>query len=285
MTYRELYKYSENELAEAGNVSQKTDTCELMYHFFGVDRFSMMELAKKNAGSEQEALFLSAVQKRKNGYPLQYLLQQWSFMGVLLSVGEGVLIPRDDTEVCVRECMKLMDEKGMKDPIIIDLCSGSGAIAIALGKKYPRANITAAELSGEAFALLKENIVLNEVQQIIEPTQSDIAVLCREYDNDYFDVIISNPPYVRSEEIPALQKEVQYEPKMALDGGIDGLYFYRIIAEKWIPKLKKGGVVSLEIGEEQGQEVRNLLEQYGLKDVRVVKDIAGLDRTIIGCAV
>ncbi|MBR2176034.1 MAG: peptide chain release factor N(5)-glutamine methyltransferase [Clostridia bacterium] len=281
MTYRELYKTAVKRLSESESDSPEYEVRCLMEHFFGLDRISFITEADRTADKEEQEMFLAALEKRIGGFPLQYILGSWSFMDCCLSVGAGVLIPRDDTEVCVRECIRLIDEKKLTAPVIIDLCSGSGAIAIALAKKYPKAHIYAAELSDKAFSYLCENIEQNEVGNVYA-VNKDIGNFYGSFEDGFFDVIISNPPYIKSNEIPSLQREVQFEPEMALDGGKDGLSFYRIIAEKWLPKLRSGGIVSLEIGEEQGEAVRNLLLSSGIEDVRVIKDIQGMDRAAAG---
>lgn len=222
MTYGEIYKKAVGILTDSGLDSPDYDVrCMLEYHF-GLDRMSFLKERSSTADSKKETDFFRDIQKRAEGYPLQYLLKGWSFMDCELSVGEGVLIPRDDTEVCVRECMRLIDEKGMTKPVIIDLCSGSGAIAIALAKKYPKAHIFAVEISNRAYEFLCENIDRNETRNVT-PLNKDVFEVYIEFEDGYFDVIISNPPYIRTAEITALQKEVQFEPQMALDGGEDGL--------------------------------------------------------------
>lgn len=280
MTYKQLFDFAEGFLYAAGNEAPKTDVRELMEFFLTIDGLKLRDVLNEAVDADEEREFLAAVRKRAEGYPLQYILKSWSFMDCDLSVGEGVLIPRDDTEVCVRECMRLIDESGMTAPVIIDLCSGSGAIAIALAKKYSQAHIIAVELSEKAYGYLCENIKTNDARNVY-PMHEDIFDLYKEFEDGYFDVIISNPPYVRSDVIPTLQKEVQFEPKEALDGGDDGLVFYRAICEKWLPKLKSGGIVSLEIGEEQGKAVSDMLIANGASDVRIIKDIQDLDRAAV----
>ncbi len=281
MTYGEIYKKAVSILTDSGCDSPEYDVRCMMEYDFGLEKISFFSERNSTADSREEKKFFRDIQKRAEGYPLQYILEGWSFMDCELSVGEGVLIPRDDTEVCVRECMHLINEKGIIAPVIIDLCSGSGAIAIALAKKYPKAQIFAVEFSDRAYEFLCENIDRNEARNVY-PLNKDIFDCYSEFEDGYFDVIISNPPYIRTDEIPTLQKEVQFEPKMALDGGRDGLEFYRIISEKWFSKLKNGGIVSLEIGEEQGKSVSLMLENAGMKRVQILKDLGDLDRAVVG---
>lgn len=277
MTYKKLQKYALASLRSCGSDSPDSEVRELMKYFFDADRFFMAENGNKAVPDKDEKAFISALEKRESGCPLQYIIGQWSFMDAELEVGEGVLIPRDDTEVCVRECMSMIKTES---PVIADLCSGSGAIAIALAKVYHHAKIIAVELSEKAFDYLERNILSNNMQGIVQPVKGDISSICNDYEDGYFDVIISNPPYVRTSELTGLQREVRFEPEMALDGGEDGLDFYRIISQKWLRKLKKGGIISLEIGESQGEAVKDMLEKNGAYNVRIIKDIGGLERTV-----
>lgn len=277
MTNREIYNNTAAALKNSGCDFSNYDILCLMEHFLGTTRFDLAPGIPCTADSSALSDFERAVRKRCEGFPLQYLIGKWSFMDCGLFVGEGVLIPRDDTEVCVRECISLLGKN--PSPKIIDLCSGSGAIAIALASHYPEADIIAAELSDKAFPYLLKNIAHNNARSITA-VKGDIGLLHSDYPDGSFDAVISNPPYIRSTEIPLLQKEVQYEPVMALDGGSDGLELYRIIARHWLRKLRSGGVLSLEIGEDQGESVPALLREEGASDIRVIKDISGLDRCV-----
>lgn len=279
MTYAELREYALEGLEKSGSDSPENDVRELMQHYFSLTRAEYSLKRNETPPKALEGAFLSAVDRRCEGQPLQYIIGSWSFMGCELLVGEGVLIPRDDTEVCVRGCMELLENSARTKPHIIDLCSGSGAIAIALASEYPDAEITAAELSDRTYDFLSRNISLNGLQNV-HPVKGDISELCSGFEDGFFDAVISNPPYIRTDEIQTLQREVQYEPVMALDGGSDGLYFYRLIAEKWLQKLKPGGILSLEIGEYQARDVCLLLEEHGMEKINVLKDISGLDRAV-----
>ncbi len=281
MTYRELSEFSRQTMQRSNVDSFVYDTWCLLEHFFGIKRIDFPVKAEDSPDVQTESVFIEAVKKRSNGYPLQYILGKWTFMDCQFYVGDGVLIPRDDTEVCVRSCTEWIDGIKKSFPIIIDLCSGSGAIAISLAKKYPFSRIYAAELSDKAYSYLVKNIELNQVRNVF-PLHQDISQCYENFDDHFFDVIISNPPYIRTEEITSLQKEVQYEPLMALDGGTDGLIFYHLIVQKWISKLKSGGVISLEIGEDQGNDVSKLLKQNQIENITIIKDIQGFDRTVFG---
>lgn len=272
MTYQELYRYAK----DAVSVSEAR--C-LFEELLGIDRMALVEKGSLKAGKDERMLIEEAVKKRREGYPLQYIIGKWSFMGNDFIVGEGVLIPRDDTEVAVNECFSAV--KNIRRAKILDLCSGSGIIAVTLAKLLPDAEITALELEDRAFGFLEKNILLNKADNV-RALKGDIFRAFSCIEDKSFDAIISNPPYIKRGEISALQKEVGFEPVSALDGGEDGLDFYRCIAENWLSKLKNGGSITLEIGEEQAEDVTGLLSEKCISDIRTVKDIQGLDRVIFG---
>lgn len=282
MTYRQLLCAARDSLKSAGNESPDAEARMMLFFFLGADRLTLIDKADEPVDKKNGDAVLQAVRKRSEGYPLQYIFGKWEFMGIPLCVGEGVLIPRDDTEVCVRECISLMERERIQKPRIIELCSGSGAISLALAERFPESEITAVELSDKAYDYLCRNIALNGAGNIIKPVKADVFIAGDDFADGSFDVLISNPPYVETGEIPLLQKEVGFEPAMALDGGSDGLDFYRCISEKWLKKLKKGGIVSLETGENQGSAVSALLKKGGVSEVSVIRDIAGLERCTAG---
>ena len=265
MTYSELYTYAKSRLTDY-------EAMCMMEDIFDLDRVGLA--IHGNDIPQNEKSFLTAVEKRVNGIPLQYATGKAYFMGREYFVGEGVLIPRDDTEVAVNECMKCMTGHER----VIDLCSGSGIIAITLAKEFPQAEIYAVELENRAFAYLEKNVKYHsaDVNLVHDSIFNEKCV------EGEFDVIISNPPYICRNVIPTLQREVQYEPETALDGGKDGLDFYRCIAHKWLKKLKQGGKIILEIGEEQAESVSELLKMQGIIQISVVKDIQNLDRVVFG---
>ena len=213
--------------------------------------------------------------RRAKGEPIQYVIGSWSFMGRDYQVGEGVLIPRDDTEVAVNEALAACR---FSHPVIADLCSGSGIIAVTLAKELADATVYAVEKSEQAFRYLQENISIHQAQ--VKPILADLRDCADEFDDGWLDMIVSNPPYIRSDELSALQSEVQYEPRLALDGGADGYDFYRMILSLWTKKLKTGGVIVFEISEGQFETVADLLREKGYTDIRCHLDIQGLTRAV-----
>ena len=221
---------------------------------------------------------LAMARRRAAGEPIQYVIGSWSFMGRDYKVGEGVLIPRDDTEVVTRASLELL--RDLPCPVAIDLCSGSGIIAITLEKEHSDATVYAVEKSPQAYAYLTQNIALN--RSSVKAIHADLLDCIDEFDDGSLDMIVSNPPYIRSDEIAELQSEVQYEPRMALDGGEDGYDFYRDILSLWTSKLKSGGMIAFELGEEQYETVAAMLRDKGYTDIRGYDDIQGTARAVTG---
>ena len=249
----------------------------LVTHVTGYDRAALIAHGDEEVTEAQAELLNSFTKKRLTRYPLQYLLGEWSFMGFPLLVGEGVLIPRDDTEVCAGLALDYLKSKPRSR--VFDLCAGSGAIAIAL-EKLGNAEVTAVELSGEAFEFLKKNIELNDSR--VRALNDDVLTCHSEVPDHSLDLIISNPPYIISSELNALQPEVRFEPQMALDGGSDGLFFYNAIIRDWSRKLKSGGALVFELGEGQAEPVDALMKQHGFEKIRTEVDFGGCHRAIIG---
>lgn len=271
-----LLRKTEQALAEAGVEYPAGDAKEIAA---AVLRCSPAALRQRyNDSIPQYTLIAAAdmVQRRIQGEPIQYVIGMWSFMGRGYKVGRGVLIPRDDTEVVVHEALRLI--RSVPEPRIVDLCAGSGIIAVTLQKELPNAAVCAVEKSEDAFGYLTQNIALNEAQ--VEAICADLADCVSDFADESLDMIVSNPPYIRSDEIAALQREVQYEPRLALDGGYDGYDFYHLILSLWTQKLKEGGCIAFEIGEGQYENIAKLLRQHGYKKIVGYPDIQGIIRAI-----
>ena len=230
------------------------------------------------AAAEQKIRELT--EKRCSGYPLQYLLGQWEFFGFPVKVGEGVLIPRPDTETLVEQVIDICKKNHLESPKIADLCSGSGCIAIALKKHIPDAKVYAAELSDEALVYLRQNVQINSAD--VEIIQGD--VLDKNFSRRFsgLDIIVSNPPYLTGEEMQTLQTEVSYEPEKALYGGTDGLDFYRRMTSLWKDLLKTGGWLAYEFGMGQHDAVKEILENNSFTDIELRIDGGGIIRTAAG---
>ena len=278
MTVGEAYRKTKDILTEAGFEAPAFEALCLTEKVFGFNRLALITKGEETVASEEKlAVLAELTEKRLNHEPLQYLLGKWSFMGIDLLVGEGVLVPRDDTEVVTSLCIDYLSCK--ESPNVIDLCAGSGAISLAL-EKYANCKVTAVELSDKAFSYLTQNIKLNN--SAVNALNGDIFECHKDIADNSLDLIVSNPPYIKTADIASLQKEVQHEPAMALDGGESGLDFYRRIVPLWKSKLKAGGALAFELGEGQYDEVSRILEDNGFGGITESIDFGGIQRAIIG---
>ena len=229
----------------------------------------------KEIDKQQQWQYFVNIEKLTKGIPLQHITHRQEFMKMDFFVDENVLIPRPDTEILVEEVIKIAQK--YNSPRILDLCTGRGAIAISLKKFVPNADITAVDISEKALEIAQKNA--EKLEAKINFVKSD---LFDKLDNKKFDIIVSNPPYIRKDEIKKLSEEVQKEPKIALDGGEDGLDFYRIIAEQAINYLKTGSFLCFEIGYNQKNDVIKIIEdEQNYKNTYCKKDLYGNDRIII----
>ena len=219
--------------------------------------------------------FFEKIDRLVNNEPIQYILNRQDFMGLNLYVDSNVLIPQPDTEILVEEVIALASEK--ENLKILDMCTGSGAIAISLAKYIKKSNVYATDISENALEIAKDNSLKNITD--ITFIHSDVFENVKENE---FDFIVSNPPYIETDVIKTLSKEVQSEPHIALDGGEDGLYFYRKISKEAFDFLKQDGYLAFEIGYNQREAVENLLRENGYKNIYSKKDLGGNDRIVIG---
>ncbi len=278
MTVGEAYRKTKDILTEAGFEAPAFEALCLVEKVFGFNRLALITRGEETAATDEKlALLAELTEKRLSHEPLQYIIGKWSFMGIDLLVGEGVLVPRDDTEVVTSLCIDFLS--GKENSSVIDLCAGSGAISLAL-EKYANCKVTAVELSDKAFSYLTQNIKLNN--SAVNALNGDIFECHKDIADNSLDLIVSNPPYIKSADITALQEEVQHEPVMALDGGESGLDFYRRIVPLWKSKLKAGGALAFELGEGQYDEVCRILADNGFGGITESIDFGGIQRAIIG---
>lgn len=277
MTVNEIYQ-SGLKLLENNNIeNSKFEAQSLLQKAFSLDRVGFIIHKTDKADENCSHNFLNFIEKRISGEPLQYILGEWSFMGFDFKVGRGVLIPRDDTEVVVNLCIDFLENR--TDKKTVDLCSGSGAIAVALDK-ISGAEVTAVEIDETAFSYLETNV--KENNSSVKPVMADALEICETFADGELDLIVSNPPYIKSADIETLQKEVRLEPRLALDGGEDGCDFYREIVSRWSRKLKKGGALAFELGENQADAVKALMTEQGFSDFKISLDFGGVQRAVIG---
>jgi release factor glutamine methyltransferase len=225
--------------------------------------------------------FFEMIERRKNGEPVQYIVGKQEFMSLDFIVKPGVLIPRGDTEVLVEEVLKNMN--GMGNPLVVDVGCGSGAISVSIAKYKPDALVYAIDKMDIPLEITVINAEKNQVFDRIHIVKSDMLTSLDKSLFNSIDVIISNPPYIREDVIPTLMREVRdFEPYLALSGGIDGLYFYREITMQSLDFIKSGGFIAFEIGYDQGEDVKNILIENGYGNVYCTKDLAGYDRVVTG---
>lgn len=283
MTYRELYLKAKSVFSARDIDSPGEDSLALVKAFFGLDRSALALRGQECPAPERERDFLKAVEERAARRPLQYILGEWEFMGLSLRVGEGVLVPREDTAVLAETLAERL--QGVPEPVGVDLCAGSGAVALGLCTLLPHAKLTCLELSEQAFSYLEQNLAAYPQYKICAKVGDVLRKETAEsFPPQSLDFIASNPPYIPSKELSILQPEVQREPAMALDGGEDGLVFYRALCALWLPRLKPGGILAVEIGEDQGKAVSALFASHGLTKIELRQDWAGLDRCVAGKA-
>lgn len=243
---------------------------QIVLHVLGCDNSEFMKIRRDEVGAQIAENCRDLAKKRNSGIPLYYILGKAEFYGLPFYVGEGVLVPRDDTEVLVDEALEVI--KNIKNPRVLDLCSGSGAVAVAIAKEREDAIVEAVELYDEAFGYLQKNIALNCADNVLAVKDDALS-----YKGEY-DLVVSNPPYIAENERKDLSAEVLKEPHTALFADNDGLLFYQKIAENF--KINKKFTLLFEIGFTMGEKVCEILENSGYRSVRVIKDYGGNDRVI-----
>jgi len=234
-----------------------------------------LKMANSVQNHNTEKDFISKVKRRGNGEPLQYILGEWEFMSLPFICRRNVLIPRPDTEILVETALEMLDDKPAK---VLDLCCGSGCIGISIAHYNKNVHVVCADISDHALKLTKENAELNNTADKIKIVKQDIF---QDKFNDKFNMIISNPPYIKQEEISQLQKEVaDFEPHLALDGGSDGLEFYKTICKNYYGNLIQNGALLFEIGINMEKDVIHICSGNGYRDIRVINDYNGINRVV-----
>lgn len=283
----ELYRAAKRELAALSDVPQ-TEALLMCGRFLGAgDRMELLMRDGEPVPPEKAELFLTALSQREQR-PLQYILGSWLFDGMELEVGEGVLVPREDTlalvelgcEGLVRYSERHPDRRPLR---ILDLCAGTGAVGLACARRLPSAQVTCVELSDKALPYLRRNVEQygdGRVKVLAGDVLAGPAALGIAPGS--FDAILSNPPYIPSGDIDGLGREVRQEPRMALDGGEDGLDFYRAIARVWKAAVKAGGLLCYELGEGQFEDVERMIVRLGWGETGEKRDFSGKLRVIIG---
>ena len=275
MRYADLYAQGKCALEKAEIEEAALDTRLLLEFVCETDRTTLFAHPEKEVGPDQQKRFEELIAKRSEHIPLQHLTGQQDFMGLTFAVNEHVLIPRQDTEILVEEVMRDLHD-GVH---ILDMCTGSGCILLSLLHYSNDTTGVGADLSEEALKVAQANAESLGMAERVRFVHSDLF----ESIEGTFDIIVSNPPYIRTDVIETLMPEVRdHDPRMALDGTADGLYFYRRIIEESEKYLKRGGQLFFEIGHDQAEDVVTLMQRHGYKEIEVKKDYAGLDRVVYG---
>ena len=273
MNYRKLYETGKDRLEKAGIQEAALDARLLLEEVCRTDRNTLLVHGDRAVTEEEETQFRIFIERRCTHEPLQQITGWQEFMGLRFSVTEDVLVPRQDTETLVEEVMRYLRD-GME---ILDVCTGSGCILLSLLRYSNGCRGVGCDISEKALAVAAQNA--KELGISAQFIQSDLF----ESIEGRFEYIVSNPPYIRKDMIPTLMEEVRdHEPLIALDGGEDGLDFYRKITREATEHLYSGGMLFFEIGYDQGETVKLLMEEEGYEEVTVSQDLAGLDRVVYG---
>ena len=289
---KEMLTMGEKQLMDS-DIADATRDCKILYCYMMDIPFSKIILEYQEVLQDRLCdKYFELIDRRSKGEPVQYIMGSQEFMGLEFIVNENVLIPRQDTETLVEDALEIintgtlrgedMDVK-RKEWDILDLCTGSGAIGVSLARIANKVNVTCSDISEGAIKVAKENAQKHGVAKSVKFEQGDLfKPFSKHFRKQKFDMIISNPPYIKSSVIPTLQKEVcEHEPLSALDGGESGLDFHERIVSGVGGHVRKGGVLLLEIGHDQGEAVSGLLSRNGdFTSIRVLKDLANRDRIV-----
>ena len=279
MKIRELYEKGLAILEKSDVPDSSIDTKYIIEYITGISTTRQMLEADRDVDEDTCSKYFETIDKRATRYPLQYITGEQEFMGLIFKVNEHVLIPRQDTEILVARALEVCENKR-----VLDMCTGSGCIAISIASLGKPEKVSAVDISPEAIEVAKNNAKINNVSDKIIFILSDLFdKVEKEEDDGRFDVIISNPPYIAHDTVATLMPEVRdYEPNLALEADNEGLFFYEKIIKESPDYLKKEGMLMFEIGYEQGKAVADMMTNAGFTQVQVVKDYAGLDRVVCG---
>lgn len=278
LTYRQMCHNGAAILADAGITDAEYDSFALLEYITGMDRTAYILNGSKSVPEDIAERYDAVIDRRSSHIPLQHITGQAWFYGRSFNVNSDVLVPRQDTEVLVSEALKVINAKDS----VLDMCTGSGCIIITLALEKKLGRALGADISEAALKVAsgnREKLGADDVTFVKSNIFSDINV----NDDELFDVIVSNPPYIATGEIETLTEEVRiHDPYIALDGLEDGLHFYREITQQSLNYIKSGGWLLYEIGCTQAHDVSDIMSEYGYSNIKVIKDLAGLDRVVMG---
>lgn len=282
-TYNNLYLDARKRLKAAGVEAAQLEARELVCFAAGKNREQFLRDMSLYASDEVETKVAELMNRRLEGEPVAYLIGEWEFYGLPLDISRDVLIPRADTEVLAEQAILAARAAG-EGARVLDLCAGSGCVGLAVAANAPQCRAVLADVSEEALKICRQNIRRNDLNARVTCVQADARQAPSSVLWD-FDVIASNPPYIPTRDIDGLDSSVRdYEPHLALDGGDDGLDFYRDIAEKWRTALRLGGVLLFEVGIGQAADVEQILARCGYEDIETFQDTGGIWRVVKGTA-
>ncbi len=272
-----VYRNAVKQLSQSGCESPEFDARCFIEHCFGLNNTGFLLKAQSQADENKLLFFEDCIKRRCNKEPLQYIIGEWDFYKYTFKVKPGVLIPRPETELIVEYAINNFTKS--YGGVIYDLCCGSGCIGISVAKQFPMCKVFCIDISDEAVSLTEENKDRLEAYNVTV-VKADLFEGFSALSLPQPDVILSNPPYIASDEIDGLQEEVKFEPRLALDGGPDGLKFYRVIAEKWFPYIRKGGFCVCECGEMQARNILNIYLNIA-DNADIIKDASGTERVVV----
>jgi release factor glutamine methyltransferase len=280
ITYNNLYMDIRQELRAAGIEAATLEARELVCYAAGKTRQELTRDARLYVPQAVEEQVKALVKRHLAGEPVAYLIGEWEFYGLPLDISEHVLIPRPDTEVLAEEAIKFVSAQG--ECRVLDLCAGSGCVGLAIASHSPDARVVLGELSEGALRICRQNIRRNGLSGQVVPLMMDVMEGPSPQLGE-FDCIVSNPPYIPRADIDTLDVSVKdYEPLMALDGGEDGLDFYRTICTKWRDAMHTGTKLFFEVGIGQADDVLRIMRAAGFGDIQVVNDPADIPRVVFG---
>ena len=280
ITYNNLYMDIRQELRAAGIEAATLEARELVCYAAGKTRHELMRDARLYVPQAVEEQVRALVQRHLAGEPVAYLIGEWEFYGLPLDISEHVLIPRPDTEVLAEKAIEFVQPMG--ECRVLDLCAGSGCVGLAVASQCPDARVVLGELSEGALRICRQNIRRNGLTGRVVPLPMDVMAGPPAHLGE-FDCIVSNPPYIPRADIPGIDASVKdYEPLMALDGGEDGLDFYRAICRDWRDVMRPGTGLFFEVGIGQADDVLRIMRQVGFGDIQVADDGAGIPRVVYG---
>ena len=280
ITYNDLYLDVRQRLRESGVESSTLEARELVCFGTGKSREELQRDSRLYASPEREAQVRRLVERRMAGEPVAYLIGEWEFYGLPLDISQDVLIPRTDTEVLAEQAIAYIQTLG--ECRVLDLCAGSGCVGLAIASQAPQARVVLGEIDDSALKICRQNIRRNNLSARVMPIQMDAREKPARSLGE-FQCIVSNPPYIPTGDIAGLEASVRdYEPHMALDGGADGMDFYRSIAEQWKEALTPGGRIYFEVGIGQADAVLRLMRSHGFGDLQIIKDHHKIPRVVLG---